>query len=74
MGKSVVGVIGGSGLYQMEGLKKIREVEIKTPFGRPSEKFIKGNLGETELAFLARHGKAIGGYRRRSTFAPISLP
>src|SRR5215467_1298785 len=57
MAKSVVGVIGGSGLYQMEGLKKIREVEIKTPFGRPSEKFIKGTLGETELAFLPRHGK-----------------
>jgi len=57
MAKSVVGVIGGSGLYQMEGLKKIREVEIKTPFGRPSEKFIKGILGETELAFLPRHGK-----------------
>ena len=57
MGKTVVGIIGGSGLYQMEGLKKIREVEIKTPFGRPSEKFIKGNLGETELAFLPRHGK-----------------
>src|SRR5262247_3630373 len=57
MAKSVVGVIGGSGLYQMEGLKKIREIEIKTPFGRPSEKFIKGTLGETELAFLPRHGK-----------------
>ena len=57
MAKSVVGVIGGSGLYQMEGLKKIREVEIKTPFGRPSEKFIRGTLGETELAFLPRHGK-----------------
>ncbi len=57
MGKSIVGVIGGSGLYQMEGLKKIREVEIKTPFGRPSEKFIKGVLGERELVFLPRHGK-----------------
>jgi 5'-methylthioadenosine phosphorylase len=57
MAQSIVGVIGGSGLYQMEGLKKIREVEIKTPFGRPSEKFIKGTLGETELAFLPRHGK-----------------
>src|SRR5262252_3601935 len=57
MAKSVVGVIGGSGLYQMQGLKKIREVEIKTPFGRPSEKFIRGNLAETELAFLPRHGK-----------------
>ena len=57
MGKSIVGVIGGSGLYQMEGLKNIREVEIKTPFGRPSEKFMKGILGETEFVFLSRHGK-----------------
>lgn len=57
MAKSIVGVIGGSGLYQMEGLGKIREVQVKTPFGRPSEKFIKGALGETELVFLPRHGK-----------------
>lgn len=57
MGKSVVGVIGGSGLYQMEGLKKIREVEIKTPFGRPSEKFVRGILEGTEFVFLPRHGK-----------------
>jgi 5'-methylthioadenosine phosphorylase len=57
MGKSIVGVIGGSGLYQMKGLKKVREFEIKTPFGRPSEKFLKGSLEETELIFLPRHGK-----------------
>ena len=57
MGKSIVGVIGGSGLYQMEGLKNIHEIEIKTPFGKPSAKFIKGILGETELVFLPRHGK-----------------
>ncbi|HXV81832.1 MAG TPA: S-methyl-5'-thioadenosine phosphorylase [Candidatus Binatia bacterium] len=57
MAKSIVGVIGGSGLYQMEGLRKIREVEVKTPFGRPSDKFIRGVLGETELVFLPRHGK-----------------
>ena len=57
MGKSIVGIIGGSGLYQMEGLKKIREVEIKTPFGRPSEKFVRGLLGGTEFVFLPRHGK-----------------
>src|SRR5882724_6615092 len=57
MGKSIVGVIGGSGLYQMEGLKKIREIEIKTPFGRPSEKFIRGRLGKIELMFLPRHGQ-----------------
>lgn len=57
MRKSIVGVIGGSGLYQMEGLKRIREVEIKTPFGKPSEKFIQGTLGDTALVFLPRHGK-----------------
>jgi len=57
MARSVVGVIGGSGLYQMEGLERVREVEVKTPFGKPSEKFIKGMVGETELVFLSRHGK-----------------
>ena len=57
MGKSIIGVIGGSGLYQMEGLKKIREVEIKTPFGRPSEKFVRGILEGTEFVFLPRHGR-----------------
>ena len=57
MARSVVGVIGGSGLYQMGGLERVREVEVKTPFGKPSEKFIKGMVGETELVFLSRHGK-----------------
>jgi 5'-methylthioadenosine phosphorylase len=57
MGKSIVGVIGGSGLYQMEGLKKIREIEIKTPFGRPSDQFVRGIFGGTEFVFLPRHGK-----------------
>ena len=57
MARSVVGVIGGSGLYGIEGLEKVREVEVKTPFGRPSEKFIKGRVGETEMVFLPRHGK-----------------
>jgi 5'-methylthioadenosine phosphorylase len=41
----------------MQGLEKVREVEVKTPFGRPSEKFIKGMVGETEMVFLPRHGK-----------------
>jgi 5'-methylthioadenosine phosphorylase len=57
MGKSIIGVIGGSGLYQMAGLEQIREIQIKTPFGRPSAKFIKGRLGKTELIFLPRHGQ-----------------
>jgi len=57
MSRAVVGVIGGSGLYQMEGLKDIREVAVKTPFGKPSDKFIKGRLGKTELVFIPRHGR-----------------
>jgi len=57
MTKSIVGVIGGSGLYHMEGLERIREVEVKTPFGKPSDKFIRGRLGNAELVFLPRHGK-----------------
>ncbi len=57
MSKGIIGVIGGSGLYQMEGLKQIREVEVKTPFGKPSDKFITGKLGATEMVFLPRHGK-----------------
>jgi 5'-methylthioadenosine phosphorylase len=57
MTKSIVGVIGGSGLYHMEGLEKIREVEVKTPFGKPSDRFIRGRLGDAELVFLPRHGR-----------------
>jgi len=57
MSAAVIGVIGGSGLYHMEGLADIREVEVKTPFGKPSDKFIKGKLGKTQLVFIPRHGK-----------------
>lgn len=57
MAKKIIGVIGGSGLYQMEGLAPVREAEVKTPFGKPSDKYIRGRLGDTELVFLPRHGK-----------------
>jgi len=57
MAGNIVGVIGGSGLYQMEGLKKVREVEVKTPFGKPSDRLVRGFLGEKELVFLPRHGR-----------------
>lgn len=57
MGKPILGVIGGSGLYQMTGLSRIREVDVKTPFGKPSDKFIKGYLDGTEMIFLPRHGR-----------------
>jgi len=56
MNSGIVGVIGGSGLYQMPGLERVREVEIKTPFGKPSDKLIRGRLGKSEVVFLPRHG------------------
>jgi 5'-methylthioadenosine phosphorylase len=52
-----IGIIGGSGLYEMEGLTDVKEVKIKTPFGDPSDKFILGTLSGRKLAFLPRHGK-----------------
>jgi 5'-methylthioadenosine phosphorylase len=52
-----IGVIGGSGLYEMEGLHDVESVKIKTPWGEPSDKFIKGKLGDIEFIFLPRHGK-----------------
>jgi 5'-methylthioadenosine phosphorylase len=57
MTSPIIGVIGGSGLYQMEGLSRIREITVRTPFGKPSDKLIRGRLGEAELIFLPRHGK-----------------
>lgn len=53
----VIGVIGGSGLYEMEGLKGVREVKIHTPFGEPSDAFTTGSLGGVEMVFLPRHGR-----------------
>jgi 5'-methylthioadenosine phosphorylase len=57
MARSIIGVIGGSGLYQMAGLENVREVEVKTPFGKPSDKFVRGVLDGVEFLFLPRHGK-----------------
>jgi len=52
-----IGVIGGSGLYGMEGLENIREVEVDTPFGAPSDAYMIGTLHDRELVFLPRHGR-----------------
>jgi 5'-methylthioadenosine phosphorylase len=57
MTKTIIGVIGGSGLYQMSELEGVRSVEVKTPFGKPSDRLIRGRLGQVELVFLPRHGK-----------------
>ena len=52
-----IGVIGGSGLYQMEGLTNVEEVNISTPFGDPSDSYIVGTLEGQRVAFLPRHGR-----------------
>jgi len=54
---SALGVIGGSGLYQMPGLDDRREETITTPFGEPSDIFVLGRVGGLDIAFLARHGR-----------------
>ena len=52
-----VGVIGGSGLYEMEGLTNVRTVRIATPFGKPSDDYFLGTLHGVRMAFLPRHGR-----------------
>jgi 5'-methylthioadenosine phosphorylase len=55
--EQVIGVIGGSGLYEMEGLTDIEHVVVDTPFGKPSDEYITGMLEGARLVFLPRHGK-----------------
>ncbi|HWS87468.1 MAG TPA: S-methyl-5'-thioadenosine phosphorylase [Pyrinomonadaceae bacterium] len=52
-----IGIIGGSGLYQMPELKDVEEVAVETPFGKPSDAFIVGTLEGERVAFLPRHGR-----------------
>lgn len=52
-----IGVIGGSGVYQMEALQDIEEVALETPFGKPSDSYIVGAMHGQKVAFLARHGR-----------------
>jgi 5'-methylthioadenosine phosphorylase len=53
----VLGVIGGSGVYEVGSLEDARELRIDTPFGPPSDVVVRGRLGATELLFLSRHGR-----------------
>ncbi len=62
-----IGVIGGSGLYEMEGLEDVREVEVSTPFGAPSDSLVVGRYEGRTLVFLPRHGR---GHR----FLPSEVP
>ncbi|WGV27591.1 S-methyl-5'-thioadenosine phosphorylase [Halotia branconii] len=67
MAQASIGIIGGSGLYKMDALKDVEEVQVQTPFGSPSDALILGTLDETRVAFLARHG-------RNHTLLPSELP
>ena len=67
MAEARIGIIGGSGLYKMDALKNVEEVQVQTPFGSPSDALIVGTLDDTRVAFLARHG-------RNHTLLPSELP
>ncbi len=64
---SRLGVLGGSGLYSINNLEDIKEIDIETPFGKPSDKLRLGKLSGMEVVFLARHG-------RNHTFTPTGVP
>jgi len=57
LAQAEIGIIGGSGLYQMKGLTDLHEVALDTPFGKPSDSFMLGTLAGRKVAFLARHGR-----------------
>ena len=57
MARPILGVIGGSGLYDLPGLTGVRREKVVTPFGEPSDEYLIGRLGEQEMVFLPRHGK-----------------
>ncbi|MFK7742520.1 MAG: S-methyl-5'-thioadenosine phosphorylase [Planctomycetota bacterium] len=67
MSEKTLGIIGGSGLYDLPGLENTKTVELETPFGKPSDAIVTGTLQGVRLAFLPRHGK---GHR----LAPNELP
>lgn len=61
------GIIGGSGLYRMDGLQDVEEVHVPTPYGDPSDAIVTGTLEGVRVAFLARHGRA-------HSFLPSEIP
>lgn len=63
-----IGIIGGSGLYDIDGMEKLDELEVETPYGPTSSKIIVGRLGDRKVAFLPRHGK---GHIHNPTNIPV---
>ena len=67
MSKWVIGVIGGSGLYEISGLEDAESIQVETPWGAPSDALVRGRVGDVELVFLPRHGR---GHRLSPTTVP----
>jgi 5'-methylthioadenosine phosphorylase len=57
MTKAVLGIIGGSGIYDLPGLEDVREERVASPWGEPSDDLRRGRIGTTEIVFLPRHGR-----------------
>ena len=55
--RASIGILGGTGLYEIEGVRDVREVRLSTPFGRPSDAYVLGTLEGKRVAFLSRHGR-----------------
>lgn len=55
--RAELGILGGSGLYALAGLEGAREIDVDTPFGRPSDRLVVGRLEGRDVVFLARHGR-----------------
>jgi len=55
--RAEIGIIGGTGLYDMEGFEGVREIAVQTPFGEPSDKLVLGEIRGKRVAFLPRHGR-----------------
>jgi 5'-methylthioadenosine phosphorylase len=68
MDQARIGIIGGSGLYQMDGLRNVNKIEISTPFGQPSDAITVGTLSNETVAFLPRHGR---GHRIKPSDLPV---
>ena len=74
MPQAKIGVIGGTGLYQIEGMTDIQELNLDTPFGKPSDSIIFGKLNGTGMAFLPRHGRGHRIIPLKYPHEPTSTP
>ena len=72
MTKSVLGIIGGSGIYDLPGLEDARSKAVKSPWGAPSAPLLSGEIAGLPIVFLSRHDKGHRLPPPTSTIAPIS--